>query len=47
MDFEKVLKALLAEFERRHIRYAAIGGFAIVTLGITRTTADFSRCRVM
>ena len=40
MDFERVLKALLAEFERQRIRYAAIGGFAVVALGIVRTTAD-------
>ena len=40
MDFEQVLKALLAEFERQRIRYAAIGGFAAIALGITRTTAD-------
>lgn len=40
MDFERVLKALLAEFERHHIRYAAIGGFAMSVLGAPRATMD-------
>ena len=40
MDFERVLKALLAEFERRQIRYAVIGGFALGALGAERTTKD-------
>ena len=40
MDFELVLKALLAEFERRQIRYAAIGGFALGILGGPRATLD-------
>lgn len=33
MDFAHVLRTLLGEFERRQIRYAAIGGFAIGVLG--------------
>ena len=40
MDFERVLKALLEEFERHHIQYAAIGGFALGALGAERTTKD-------
>lgn len=40
MDFERVLKALLTELERHHIRYAAIGGFALGALGAERTTKD-------
>ena len=40
MDFERVLKALLMEFERHQIRYATIGGFAIGILGVPRTTMD-------
>lgn len=40
MDFERVLKTLLAEFERREIRYATIGGFALGALGAERTTKD-------
>jgi len=33
MDFELVLKALLTEFDRHQIRYAAIGAFALGFLG--------------
>jgi hypothetical protein len=40
VDFERVLKALLAEFERHRIRYATIGGFAMGVLGVPRATAD-------
>ncbi len=40
MDFERVLKALLSEFRRDKIRYAAIGGFALGVLGYTRATMD-------
>lgn len=40
MDFERVLKTLLAEFERHRIRYAAIGGFAMSMLGVPRATMD-------
>lgn len=40
MDFELVLKTLLTEFSRRQIRYAAIGGFALGILGVSRTTLD-------
>lgn len=40
MDFERVLKTLLEEFERHHIRYAAIGGFALGALGAGRMTRD-------
>jgi hypothetical protein len=40
VDFERVLRALLAEFDRRHIRYAAIGGFAMGVLGAARATMD-------
>ena len=40
MDFERVLKALLADFDYQQIRYAAIGGFALGVLGIPRATMD-------
>ena len=40
MDFEQVLKTLLQQFERQHIRYAAIGGFALGVLGVPRATMD-------
>jgi hypothetical protein len=40
VDFELVLKALLAEFEHHRIRYAAIGGFALGILGGPRATLD-------
>jgi hypothetical protein len=40
MDFERVLKALLTEFDRHRIRYAAIGGFALGVLGYARATMD-------
>jgi hypothetical protein len=40
VDFERVLKALLAEFDRCEIRYAAIGGFALGVLGHARATMD-------
>lgn len=40
MDFERVLKTLLTEFERHHIRYAAIGGFAMGAWGAGRLTRD-------
>ena len=40
MDFEQVLRTVLAEFERQRIRYAVIGGFAVSTLGVLRATRD-------
>ncbi len=40
MDFEHVLRTLLAEFHRLEIRYAAIGGFAMGVLGVPRATMD-------
>ena len=40
VDFERVLKALLAEFDRHQIRYAVIGGFALGVLGHVRATMD-------
>jgi len=40
VDFEQVLKALLAEFDRLQVRYAAIGGFALGVLGVPRATVD-------
>lgn len=40
MDFEKVLRILLKEFEENKIRYGLIGGFALGILGINRTTVD-------
>jgi hypothetical protein len=40
VDFERVLRALLAEFRRNKIRYAVIGGFALGVLGYGRATMD-------
>jgi hypothetical protein len=40
VDFELVLKTLLAEFHREQIRYAVIGGFALAVLGVPRQTMD-------
>jgi len=38
VDFELVLKRLLAEFDGDRIRYAVIGGFALGVLGVPRQT---------
>jgi hypothetical protein len=40
VDFELVLKTLIAEFSRLNIRCAAIGGFALGVLGVPRQTMD-------
>lgn len=40
MDFEKVLKLLINDFESEAINYALIGGFAMGALGIVRATMD-------
>jgi len=40
VDFELVLTRLLIEFSKHHIRYAAIGGFALGVLGAPRQTLD-------
>lgn len=40
MDFERVLRTLLEAFAQQHIRYGAIGGFAMGALGVPRATAD-------
>jgi hypothetical protein len=40
VDFERVVKALLVEFDRNQVRYAAIGGFALGVLGHVRATMD-------
>jgi hypothetical protein len=40
VDFERVLRALLAEFDQNQIRYAAVGGFALGVLGHVRATMD-------
>jgi hypothetical protein len=40
VDFELVLKTLIAEFLRLQIRCAAIGGFALGVLGAPRQTLD-------
>lgn len=40
MDFERVLRTLLADFTHQQIRYAAIGGFALGVLGVPRATMD-------
>jgi len=40
MDFEKVFKFLLENFEKHNIRYALMGGFALHASGYSRTTQD-------
>lgn len=40
VDFELVLKRVLAEFDRDQIRCAVIGGFALGVLGVPRQTMD-------
>jgi hypothetical protein len=40
MDFDKVLQIIIKEFDREHIRYAMMGGFAMGALGILRATMD-------
>ncbi|OGQ78798.1 MAG: hypothetical protein A3F90_15180 [Deltaproteobacteria bacterium RIFCSPLOWO2_12_FULL_60_19] len=40
MNFELVLRSLIAEFDRLQIRCAAIGGFALGVLGAPRQTMD-------
>lgn len=40
MDFEAVLRELLAGFEARGIRYGAVGGFALGLLKAPRNTGD-------
>lgn len=40
MDFERVLRTLLGEFERGQVRYATLGGFALGVLGAPRGTMD-------
>ncbi len=40
MDVESLLEGLLSGMEARHIRYAAIGGFALGVLGVPRMTMD-------
>ena len=40
VDFERVLRTLLADFNCHQIRYAAIGGFALGVLGVPRATMD-------
>lgn len=40
MDFSKVIPLIISEFEKEHVRYAVIGGFALGILGIMRATMD-------
>ncbi len=40
MDFEQVLRAMLEAFEREHVRYGVLGGFALGVLKVPRTTVD-------
>ena len=40
MDFEKILKLLIADFNKKEIRYALIGGFGMGLLGVARATMD-------
>ena len=45
MDFERVLRDLAGDFTARKVPYALIGGFAMGTLGIGRSTMDWERMR--
>lgn len=47
MDFKLVLEKLLTAFEKKNIRYALMGGFAMGLWGGTRSTVDidFLVCR--
>jgi hypothetical protein len=40
MDFKTVLELILKIFEKEHINYALIGGFALGALGLPRATVD-------
>ena len=40
MEFQRILSLLIAAFEADEIRYALIGGFALVVHGVMRTTVD-------
>lgn len=40
MDFTTVFRFLIAEFSRRKIDFALVGGFALQAAGVTRTTRD-------
>ena len=40
MDFGRVLEAVLTRFHEQHIRYAALGGFALGLWGAPRATQD-------
>lgn len=40
MDFEKVFRLLIENFQKNKINFAIIGGFALHTAGLTRATAD-------
>ena len=40
MDFKVVIAILLENFEKEHIEYAIIGGFALGALGIMRSSMD-------
>ncbi len=40
MDFKKVLEGLLEEFDKRQVRYALMGGFALGLWGVPRATVD-------
>jgi hypothetical protein len=40
MDFAKVIKAIVTDFDRANVRYALIGGFAMALRGVQRATMD-------
>ncbi len=40
MDFQLVLRKLIAAFNRSRVRYAVIGGFAMGVWGVAKATAD-------
>ncbi|MFH1777121.1 MAG: hypothetical protein ABH952_06145 [Candidatus Omnitrophota bacterium] len=44
MNFALVLKFLLETLQREKIKFAIIGGFALQTAGVVRTTPDIA-CR--
>lgn len=40
MDLKKALRLIVAEFQKKDVNYAIIGGFAMGALGIPRSTID-------
>lgn len=40
MEFRTILSLLIKSFDENNIRYGLIGGFALIMLGVPRTTVD-------